>query len=964
MPASALPESSPRDDLASPGGVQLPPGADAALRLAEEHQRTALDVSAIGSWERDIDDGRVHWSETLERIHGLAPGTFGGTVESYQRLLHPEDRERVLAAMRAGAAGEDQHLVYRIVRPDGVVRWLEAHGRVIRDASGRPRRTIGIATDITERRKAEDRALLLAEAGRVIHGSLDREKTLETIVRLAVPALADWCVVDLLERQGAHRIVALHASPGKQPLLDELHRFAPNLERSDAPVARVIRSGRPLLIEQWTAQWTAAKATSAAHAKLLDTLEPRSAAIVPILGNDGAVLGAMSFFAADSGRRYGESDLRTAEALAFRASTALENARLYGEVVESRRLLEEQALELELQTQQLQDQATELESQRDELEQQAAEMEAVNEELHRVNEELVVANDATRATERFVRGILEAIADPFVVHDAEWRFRYINEAAGKTFARAGHDVNELVGRVLWEEYPDLIGTRFEERMRRASEAQTTVVFEEYYPKGGTWSEMRCYPLPDGGVATIWKDVTDQKRAEETLHYLSRVSEILGSSLDYENTVQSVAELVVPKLADWCAVDLIAAPGRISRIAVAHVDPQKVALAHALWERYPPNLDLPNGLGEVLRTGLPEMYPEIPDELLVAGAVDEEHLRISRELGLTSAIIVPLTAHERVLGAMTLASAESGRRYADPDLALAGEIARRAALAIDNARLYRASLAARDQLEQNSEELETINEELHAANLALAEKTRIADEARHAAEEANHAKAQFLAHMSHELRTPLNAIGGYAQLLEIGIHGPVNEAQLEALQRIQRSQRHLLGLINDVLNFAKLESGHVDYRIAPFPIAPLITGVEALVAPQLAAKSLRYECGGADAALLVDADPEKVQQILLNLLSNAIKFTGRGGLVRVSAVADGDDAVITVADSGIGVPSDKRDAIFEPFVQLARGSGISGHEGTGLGLAISRDLARAMQGDLTLRSSSGEGSVFEVRLPRA
>ncbi|HEX8849549.1 MAG TPA: ATP-binding protein [Gemmatimonadaceae bacterium] len=809
-----------------------------------------------------------------------------------------------------------------------------------------------------------DPAVLLAEAGQAMHASLSREKTLETIVRVAVPAMADWCVVDLVDPKGAHRVVALHASPEGQPLLDELHTFTPNLERSEAPVARVIRDGRPLLIERWTPEWSAAKATSPAHARVLAALEPRSALIVPILAGGGAVIGAMSFFASTSGRQYVEADLRVAEALALRASTALENARLYEEVVESRRQLEENALEMELQTQQLQDQAAELETQRDELEMQTTELETVNEELHRVNEELVLANEATRATERFVRGILEAIADPFVVHDAEWRFRYINEAAERVFVRRGREVADLVGSVLWEAYPDLVGTRFEEQMRRAADGKTTVVFEEYYAKGGNWSELRCYPLPDGGVATIWKDITEKKRAEETLHYLSRASEILGSSLDYERTVQAVAELMVPKLGDWCAVDLLVSPRQLRRLAVAHVDPAKVALAHQLWERYPPDLDLPNGIGDVLRTGKPLLIPEIPDEMLVAGAVDEEHLRISRELGLTSAILVPLAAHDRVLGAMTLVSAESGRRYADPDLALASELGRRAALAIDNAELYRASLDAREQLEQNREELEMMNEELHHANEELAEKTRIADDARRVAEEANHAKGQFLAHMSHELRTPLNAIGGYAQLLEIGIHGPINEAQLEALQRIQRSQRHLLGLINDVLNFAKLESGHVDYRIASFPIAPLVAGVEALVAPQLAAKSLRYECALVDSSLQVLADAEKVQQILLNLLSNAIKFTNPGGFVRVAASAEDDRVVLAVADSGIGIPPGKREAIFEPFVQLARGSGIAGHDGTGLGLAISRDLARAMRGDLTLRDSTENGSTFEVRLPRA
>ena len=458
-------------------------------------------------------------------------------------------------------------------------------------------------------------------------------------------------------------------------------------------------------------------------------------------------------------------------------------------------------------------------------------------------------------------------------------------------------------------------------------------------RAGTWAEIRCYPLPDGGVATLWKDTTDKKRAEETIHYLTRASEILSSSLEYEKTVQSVADLLVPRLADWCAVDVVDAPDRIKRIAVAHVDPAKVAWADELNERYPVRLSEPIGLGNVLRTGKPELYADITDEMLVAGARDEEHLRITRELGIRGVIYTPIFSRGEVVGVMTLVSAESGRRYTDADVTLAQELARRAGTAIGKARLYREAVRAREEAEQ----------------------------LRRAAEEANRAKGQFLAHMSHELRTPLNAIGGYAQLLQIGVHGPVNAAQDEALERIQRSQRHLLGLINDVLNFAKLEAGHVGYHISVVKIADCVCGLETLVAPQLAAKSLTYECVPVPPELAARADADKLQQIMLNLLSNSIKFTPSGGHVRVSALALGDAVTILVADTGIGIPADRFDAIFEPFVQLGRsttGGTAIGQDGTGLGLAISRDLARAMGGDLTVRSTPGEGSIFELRIPRA
>ena len=619
-----------------------------------------------------------------------------------------------------------------------------------------------------------------------------------------------------------------------------------------------------------------------------------------------------------------------------------------------------------------------------------------------------------------------------------------------------------------------------------------------------------------------RDAAESSR--DRFAFLAEASRCLADSLEYETTLTTVAGMALPYLDAWCIVDVVDEPpgvdmpdpgAHIRRLAVLHPDPRKQALARRLHENYPPQPGDFIGAPRVIRTGRPEVVFSVPDEALVAQARDAEHLDLLRALGIESYVVAPMVARGRMLGAITFVTAETGRRFGDIDLLMAEDLARRAAMAIDNSRNHRdatdarlAAAAAEHEATQRALRLQTLSAALsmsaterdvstavvahapavfgavgvlvarltsdrqqleivaadglpedvgnewrrfpvdlpaplsdvarngapvflesrvqwaehypammtlvegvgHHANavvplivegrvfgalgaafdtprtfdaddraLALAvaqqcaqalERARLFEAERRArteAEEATRAKGAFLAAMSHELRTPLNAIGGYAQLLEMGIHGPVTDAQREALGRIELAQRYLLRLVNDVLNVERLQRGNLEYDLRSIVVADVVAEVEALIRPQLRAKSLKY-AAAIPPDCIVRADGDKLAQILLNLLSNATKFTPDGGRVTLECVgrADGsgdpDVAYLRVADTGVGIAREKLDAVFDPFVQVD--TSLTGRvAGAGLGLAISRDLARAMGGDIRARSTLGRGTAFTLSLPR-
>ncbi len=418
-----------------------------------------------------------------------------------------------------------------------------------------------------------------------------------------------------------------------------------------------------------------------------------------------------------------------------------------------------------------------------------------------------------------------------------------------------------------------------------------------------------------GTAT---DIEDRKRSQQQEQFLAQASSVLANSLDYQTTLDSLAHLTVPNIADWCAIDVVEKEGTIERLAVAHIDPAKEELARELHRRYPPKKEMTTGMRNVLRTGQSELYPYLPDSVLIQSASDAEHLRILRELRLSSAMCVPLKARGRTLGAITFVLEAGSRRYDRTDLIVAEKLAHRAAIALDNARLYRE------------------------------------------AQEANRLKDEFLATLSHELRTPLNCILGWSQILR---NRRLSEDKMGlALETIERNARAQFQLIEDILDVSRIITGKLRLNVTSVSLMKAIAGAIESIRPAADAKHIQLKTHLDRHAGTVSGDRDRLQQIVWNLLSNAIKFTPPQGCVTVFLEQYESSLQIRIVDTGQGIKSEFLPYVFDRFRQ-ADSSTTRAHSGLGLGLAIVRHLTELHGGTVSVQSPGlGQGATFTLELP--
>ncbi|NOK14932.1 PAS domain-containing protein [Corallococcus exercitus] len=791
-----------------------------------------------------------------------------GTFEAYwpgtgKRLRGEEWAVARTLKSRQTVSNEEVDIVGR----DGARRTILNSAAPLYSAGGQLVGAVNINVDITERKATERAEFFVSEASRLLAESLDWETTLKAVARLATLEWADYCMVDVLGHDGAlHRLALSAKDPRKQALLDQTLGYPPRAG-SDTPLAQAFARGKPMLVADITPQWLDAVARSPEHRRLLETLAPRSSMLLP-LAVGRRRFGIINLVSASPARRYTKRDLGYATEFARRAALAVESARLYREAREALRERDASAAMLEAF-----------------FAASPVGMGFVNQDLRYVRLNKVVAEN---------NGI------PLEKH-------------------LGLTPRELMGEA---------GGPIEDLLREVLESQEAVVDDpvEYVAGPEPRTFLATYfPVRSGkellGVGGVVREITEQRRMEDHLRFLTDATTQLATSLDWRTTVSNVAELVVAQLADYCLVDMLAEDGdHLERVEHrARSDELQAKLEKSMPFAPPPGSR--TILRRVLETGRSELVGEVDEAAMRAFAVNDAHRSALEALGPRSVMVVPLRARGRTLGLVSAATCSPTRRFNMRDLSQLEDLAWRAALAVDNARLYRQ------------------------------------------AEQAVAARDEFVAVATHELRTPLSALHLQLSSLQRTMDKlPPGESERlgQGLAGALRQADRLTRLVAHLFDVARLGTGQMALELGAVELSSLVHALVARMEEALATAGC-VAVVHADAPVVALADRPRVEQVLMNLLTNAMKYAP-GLPVELHVEREGDTAVIAVRDWGPGIPPEARERIFERF---ARNTGEHARASLGLGLYISRQLARAHGGDLLVEAplEGGPGSRFVLRLPR-
>jgi len=689
------------------------------IELRENRARldATYNEAAVGITEVDLKGGFLAVNDRFCEITGYSREELQNS--RFQDITHPDDVQRdseLFARLQAGEI-DRYKLEKRYIHADGSTIWIELNVTLVRDESGRPNYRIGVVQDITARKRAEEgaegaqkRLAFLAEASAILSSSLDYETTLENVARLVVGGLADLCSIDMVEDGVVRRVALAHVDPKKQKVFEAMDPVYRPYPGSRHPVLRVTKSRRSELINGLSDETLKEASRDEKHLKALRALGVRSAMVVPLVVGP-RTLGAVTIVSTESGRSYDQADLALAEELARRAALAIENARLFQEMESARRAAEQAAnrtARLQSVTAALSETLTPSEVGERVIDAAISEMagrSGIVVMLAPGDRLQIVAmkgesKQFNRSWEAFAvnppEPILQAIrrGTPFFASSRDELLREF--PALSSLAVLPDRSFACVSLTIEGRATGAMVLRFENRTFSGEEREFILALAGQCAQALERARLYQAELQSRAVA---------EEARQRVEFLAATSPVfLSGSVDYQGALRRLAELVVPRFADWCSIDLLDADGNLQRVIVLHRDPEKTELATRLQDRYPEQVQTQSGPQNVVRTGRPEIYPAISDGMLQAAAQDAGHLKTLRGLGLKSAICAPLKARGKTLGAISFVTAESNRLYSADDLDFFEELCNRAALAIDNAALYDAEQKARAAAEAAQQRL--------------------------------------------------------------------------------------------------------------------------------------------------------------------------------------------------------------------------------------------------------------------
>lgn len=735
-------------------------------------------------------------------------------------------------------------------------------------------RAWGTQRDITQQRNAEKKQAFIEEVSSKLVVSLNHHVTLQEIAQLIVPHLADYCRIAIVDNENNIKEINVnHKDPTKVTLAKALYDSYKDSPNSTHGIPNILKKGKPEIIKVIDDKLLNKYGASNPMVKIIKQIGLKSYMGVPLIAR-GRTIGAITFSSVQDNRFYTKEDLHFAEELARRIALALDNIRLFQDAQE-----------------------------------EIAEREKIAEILSLQQERLNLAQEAANI------GVFETnIQTSQVVWSAQLEKLY-GLKPGEFKGTANHWLS-----LIHQEDRAVVSNGFYEQIQKDAftESEFRIVLPDgtirwIYSKAQVFFDKNRKPVRAVGINI---DVSDRKQAVLNSYFLAEASKILSSSLNYETTLQNVAKLAVPQIADWCLIGIINKDNIYEHIAVSHKDTKMVKWATAVGKEYPPDMNSSTGLAKVLRTGKAELYPLITDDMMKMTARDKKHFKLLKQLGMTSVMMVPLHAQQKPIGVITFITSETKRRFTKEDLSFAEELAHRASIAIENAALYK-----------NAQDAITLRDD-------------------------------FISVASHELKTPVTSVKIFTQVMQKYAQINGDEKAIQNLDKMDKQINKLTDLIYNLLDISKIQTGRLEYTMRDFSFDTMLAEATETMQHMTSKHQLIVK---GKANTMVYGDGDRISQVVSNLISNAVKYSPAADKVVIKVAADNEKVHVAVKDSGIGMSKEHLTKVFGRFYRVS-GATDKTFPGLGIGLYISHEIINRHDGKLWVESKEGKGSTFHFTLP--